>query len=201
MLIYCFPSSPSQSAVKFDFQKVFPKTYAMLTNKKFRWFQYKNGILRVIAGRGNGYGHRHVGREQILKTWRYDFESFHELLCAVETSWVWNGKEFKADMFLPKFVSDLGPSHPDPAKPFSLGKKEDCVIIAQRSELKKMITACAITEEKEKDDKSKTVLYSGHSDGTLSKWSLDDNIHIWSRQIYEGEEERGEERRGGQEHL
>jgi len=104
-----------------------------------------------------------------LKNWRYDFESFHELLCAVETSWVWNGKDLKANMFSPKFDSDLGPSHPDPTKPFSLGKKEDCVIIAQRSELKKMITALAITEEKEKDNKTKTVLYSGHGDGTLSK--------------------------------
>eukprot|EP00978_Attheya_sp_CCMP212_P003318 scaffold6841_cov58-Attheya_sp.AAC.1 len=53
------PSSPSSSSsintsnksASFDFQAIFPKTYGMLTNQKFRWFQYKKGVLHVICGR------------------------------------------------------------------------------------------------------------------------------------------------------
>ena len=38
-----------------------------------------------------------------------------------------------------------------------------------------------------------TVLYSGHHDGALTKWSLDSNEEIWSKSIYaDGIEDFGE---------
>ncbi len=183
-LIHRLPPSYSKKLKSFDFQKIFPKTYAMLTNGKFRWFLYKKGVLRIIAGRGIGPMNRDFGSEQILKTWKYDFQSFHELLCAVEASWVWKGKELKADVCLPMIDDDLSPSDPGPTQPFSLGKEEDCVVVSHSSESKTMVSALAITEEIDKDDQAKAMLYSGHDDGTLSKWSLDDNIQLWSKQIY-----------------
>ena len=30
----------------------------------------------------------------------------------------------------------------------------------------------------------KPVLYSGHDDGTLIKWSLEKDVEVWSKQIY-----------------
>jgi hypothetical protein len=42
-----------------------------------------------------------------------------------------------------------------------------------------------IMEEENGDDgETRMVLYSGHDDGSLVKWSLDDNKQIWSKQIY-----------------
>ncbi len=184
LLIYRLPPTDSKKKSEFDFQKVFPKAYAMLMNGKFRWFLYKKGILRVIGGRGIGPDNRHFGSDQVLKTWKYKFQSFHELLCAVEASWVWKGKELKADACLPMFDSDLSPSNPGPTKPFSLGKEEDCVMVSRCSDKKKKVTTLAITEEMDKVGKAKAVLYSGHDDGTLMKWSLDDNVQLWSKQIY-----------------
>jgi hypothetical protein len=163
----------------FDFEKVFPKTYAMLSNGKFRWFVYKKDILRVIVGRGMGHSHRDYERRQVLKTWKYKFESFHELLCAVEASWVYKGKELKADAVLDEFDVDLGPSRPGPKEPKSYGTEKDCVQISVSGTRDKAVTALAITEEN-----GKSILYSGHHDGTLSKYCLDDNQRLWTKQIY-----------------
>ena len=87
----------------FDFKKVFPKTYAMLRSGKYRWFQYKKGILRVIVGPGKGHDNRNFESSQVLKTWKYDFESFHDLLCVVEASWVHDGQELSPYAYLDEF--------------------------------------------------------------------------------------------------
>mmetsp|Transcript_14353 Transcript_14353/g.26944 ORF Transcript_14353/g.26944 Transcript_14353/m.26944 type:complete len:718 (-) Transcript_14353:1861-4014(-) len=163
----------------FDFEKVFPKTHAMLSNGKFRWFLYKKDILRVLVGRGAGYSHRDYERRQVLKTWKYKFESFHELLCAVEASWVYKGKELKADDVLVDFDADLEPSQPGPKEPTCYGNKDDCVQISASDKPEKAVTALAITEED-----GKSILYSGHHDGTLCKYCLDDNQHLWTKQMY-----------------
>mmetsp|Transcript_17076 Transcript_17076/g.28011 ORF Transcript_17076/g.28011 Transcript_17076/m.28011 type:complete len:162 (-) Transcript_17076:740-1225(-) len=45
-----------KSTSSFEFEKLFPKTFAMMKSGKFRWFRYKKGVLRVIVGRGKGKG-------------------------------------------------------------------------------------------------------------------------------------------------
>ena len=169
--------------VDFDFAKVFPKTNAQLQSGKFRWIKYKHGTLRVLVGRGSGYDHRDFGSHQVLRTWsNRNFTSLHELLCAVEASWVYQKRELDADTVLPEFDSFLGPSNPGPKEPVVLGKEEDAVVVTQCSDTKKFVTALAIAEAEE--DNGKTVLYSGHADGTLTKWCLEENKQLWSQQIY-----------------
>jgi len=184
----------------FDFKVVFPKTYFMLSkaNKTFRWFQYNNNILRVLVGRGVGEDHRSFESRQILRTWTRAFESFHELLCAVEVSWVCstnNGNnELTPNTTLVEFDTDLGPSNPGPKDPTCYSKEKDCVIISQLYDKKKLVTAMAITDEMEDDENGKKrknmILYSGHDDGTLVKWSLNNNTQLWSNQIYKDETEQ-----------
>ena len=186
MLLFRLAKDRKQSG--FQFEKVFPKTYAQLQSGKFRWFQYKKGVLRVVVGRGIGQDSRQCETKQILRTWQYDFKSFHEMLCAVEASWVWEGKELTADFVIDEFDTNLGPSNPLPNEPPCFGKEEDAIVISKCSNVKKLVTALAIVEEC-----GKTVLYSGHHDGALTKWSLDSNEEIWSKSIYaDGIEDFGE---------
>jgi len=177
-LLFRLPKDRKRSG--FDFEKAFPKTYAMLLCGKFRWFQYKKDVLRVIVGRGVGLDSRQCEGQQILRTWKHEFTSFHELLCAVEVSWVWKGQELTADAVLPEFDTDLGPSRSLPREPPCCGEEKDAIVISSCSDKKKLVTALAISEEAD----GKTVLYSGHDDGTLTKWSLDNNEEIWSKSIY-----------------
>ena len=177
-LLFRLAKNRKQSA--FQFEKVFPKTYAQLQCDKFRWIQYKKGVLRVVVGRGVGKDSRQFEGKQVLRTWRYDFKSFHEMLCAVEASWKWEGRELTADTVIPEFDTDLGPSNPLPKEPPCLGKQEDAIVISKCNNRKKLVTALAITEESD----GKSVLYSGHDDGTLTKWSLDSNEEIWNKRIY-----------------
>jgi hypothetical protein len=163
----------------FDFEKVFPLTYKMLTGDYFRWFELKKDVLRVIVGRGIGPHHRDYHKKQILKTWKCSFESFHDVLCAVEASWVWKGKTMTPNQFLKRHDKFVGPSNPSKNPPI-LGKEEECVKIADGNDLKKLVTALAVTQED-----GINILYSGHDDGTLSKWNLDDNTQVWSKMIYQ----------------
>lgn len=175
----------------FDFEKVFPLTFKMLTGDYFRWFQFKNNILHVLVGRGVGPYHRDYENHQILKTWRYSFESFHDVLCAVEASWVWKGKTMTCNQFLMDYDEFVGPSNLSKDPPV-LGKEEECVTIVSNSDLKKLVTALAITQEE-----GINILYSGHNDGTLTKWDLDDNTQIWSKVIYKQDPEgRGNDQMG-----
>jgi hypothetical protein len=125
---------------------VFPKTFAMMKSGKFRWFRYTKGILRVIVGRGKGEGSRECEPKQVLRTWKYDFKSFYEMLCAVEASWVWNGRELTADDVLPEYDSDLGPSMPLPKEPTCFGEEDDVVVVSNCGDKKKNVTALAISD-------------------------------------------------------
>lgn len=117
----------------------------------------------------------------MLRRWRQSFGSLHELLCAVEASWVYKKKPLDADTVLKDFDLDLGPSNPGPKEPLLLGKKEDAIVVSQCNDSKnKFVTALEISQESD----GKMVLYSGHADGTLNKWCLKENRQLWSKQIY-----------------
>jgi len=172
----------------FAFVKSFPKTAAQLTSGKFRWFQYRRGVLRVLVGRNSEHRIRSYDDCQILGEWEEPFSSFHELLCAVEASWCYKGKPLGADTVLPEFDKDLSPSNPLPKEPPSFGRKEDCVLIhADMSE--KLVTAMKNVNEALADGSVRNILYSGHHDGTLVKWNLVTNEKIWEKQIYEDRSE------------
>jgi hypothetical protein len=53
------------------------------------------------------------------------------------------------------------------------------LLVSASSDVKKLVTALAIV-----DENGRPILYSGHDDGILVKWSLDKNEVIWSKQIY-----------------
>lgn len=107
-LLFRLEKDGKKKSSSFDFEKVFPKTFAMMKNGKFRWIRYKKGVLRVIVGRGKGEGSRECEAKQVLRTWKCNFKSFHEMLCAVEASWVWKGQELTAEYIIPEYDSDLG---------------------------------------------------------------------------------------------
>lgn len=116
---------------------------------------------------------RDFGSAQVLRTWRRQFTSLHELLCAVEASWVYKNNELAADFVFPNWNVDLGPSRPGPTVPPLLGKPDDAVILVEGNGKSNLVTALAIAEEN-----GKGVLYSGHADGVLAKWCLEDNTKI-----------------------
>ena len=70
-----------------------------------------------------------------------------------------------------------------------VAKKEEAVVVSRCQDKKKLVTALAVSE----DPDGQPFLYSGHDDGTVTKWNLQDNKKIWSKQIYpdESEEEEG----------
>jgi len=59
-----------------------------------------------------GHDIRDFRSDQVLRTWKRNFTSFHELLCAVEASWVYQKNELQADTVIRDFDLDLGPSKP-----------------------------------------------------------------------------------------
>ncbi|CAB9509386.1 expressed unknown protein [Seminavis robusta] len=170
---------------KFDFVEAFPKTAAQFASGKFRWIQYKKGILRVLVGRGTGEFFRDYISGQVLRKWTQDFASFHELLCAVEASWIYCKQPLTSSIELAYFDADLGPSNPGPKEPPSYGKTKDTVPICRRRDRKQLVTAMAVVEEAG----GMAVLYAGTHDGTLTKWSLENNTIIWIKSIYQQDAE------------
>ena len=91
--------------------------------------------MRVLVGRGVGQCHRDFESRQILKTWKRKFNSFHELLSAVEASWVWiDGNELKSNTVITEFVTYLGLSNPAPKEPTCLSIEEGCVTVLQSND-------------------------------------------------------------------
>ena len=156
--------------------------YSMLNknNETFRWFQYSNDILRVLVGRGVGQCHRDFESQKFLRTWKRKFNSFHELLCAVEASWVWiDGNEIESNTVITEFDTYLGPNNPGRKEPTCLSTEEDCGTVLQSNDKKKLVTAMSIMEEENgADGETRMVLYTGHNDSSLIKWSIDDNKQV-----------------------
>ena len=186
----CKQANKKNAATKFDFATAFPKTAAHFTSGKFRWLHYKAEILRVVVGRGIGSDHRDFLDGQVLRMWKNNnFQSLHKLLCAVEASWIYCNDVLEPETFLSYFDSDLGPSNPGPPEGTSLGKAKDAVVLSSTNQKQKLVTALALVDEEDR-----TVLYSGHDDGYLTKWHLPNNdtdtaTEIWSQQIYPNDPE------------
>eukprot|EP00979_Chaetoceros_neogracilis_P013888 scaffold4149_cov224-Chaetoceros_neogracile.AAC.1 len=177
----------------FDFATTFPRTAGQLTSGKFRWFRYEtHGLLKVVVGRGLGINHRTMKEEQTLRICKRKFASFHELLCAVEASWVYPGscstssppQYLSTDTFLPEYDADVSPSNPRPVAPPILSKKDDSIDISKAKVLAP-VTALAIAPEGE----TTTILYSGHRNGEVRKWNLETNKQIWKKQVFQHPDE------------
>jgi len=137
-----------------------------------------------LVGRGIGPENRDFLGGQVLRTWKIAFRNLHELLCAVEASWIYCDKPLEPNDVLSYFDSNLGPSKPGPPDVAAFGKAKDAVVLSAVNNKHKLVTALALAEEVD----GTTVLYSGHADGFLTKWSLGGNgdsaTPIWSKLIY-----------------
>ena len=168
----------SQKEVGFNFHQVFPKTAEQLTSGRFRYFRYdpKVGVLKVIVGRSVNVEDHNAPPDQVLRTWNKKFKSFHELLCAVEASWIHpQTKEPLGDTMLPEHDTDLGPSSPLAKEPPCWSKEEDAVFVTRDGP---RVTALAIAAED--DDDYKPFVISGHADGSIKRWNLETQHLEWS---------------------
>ena len=102
----------------FSFASMFPRTFHFLSETcsegRFRWFSYKEGVLRVCVGRSAGIESRECPVSNVLREWQGGaFTSFHELMCAVECSWVLPGDSATnlGDQWL-EIDRDNGPKYP-----------------------------------------------------------------------------------------
>jgi hypothetical protein len=160
----------------FNFHQVFPKTAEQLTSGRFRYFRYdpKLGVLKVIVGRSVDTENHNAPPDQILRTWNKKFKSFHELLCAVEASWIHlQTKEPLRDTMLPEHDTYLGPSSPLPKEPPCWSKEEDAIFVTRDGP---RVTALAIAE----DDDCIPFVISGHADGSIRRWNLETQNMEWS---------------------
>jgi hypothetical protein len=167
----------------FRFSESFPRTAEQLASGRFRWFRYQKGVLEVIVGRNvRDPDHtRNAEPEQILRTWRRRFTSVHELLCAVEASWIIPGGSFEplGKRMLPLYDSDLGPSDPLPPGPADLGGADETTLISAPERLPQ-VTALAIAKE----GTDSAFVISGHKDGSLRKWNLNQSKCVWAIRHY-----------------
>jgi hypothetical protein len=160
-------ASKTSANSEFVFADMFPRTAEQLCGGRFRWIQYSNNkVLRVCAGRGAGPKNRECLPGQVLRQWHREFNSFHELMCAVEASWVrrvdgggvvarvggWGttegeggGVEYIGDTPIPVFDADLGPSLPLPPEPPALGRSTEAVVVRGRVKgLRKQVMSMAL---------------------------------------------------------
>lgn len=119
---------------------------------------------------------RECADERVLREWRGGFTSFHELMCAVESSWVYPGEPSRplaGNVTLPGVDDDVGPSDPEPP---ALAREGEVVVMRARpAEHGSGVSAVAFAEDGR-------VLYSGHEDGTVRKWDATAAELLWTSQ-------------------
>lgn len=97
---------------------------------------------------------------------------------------------------LSEFDLDLGPSNPMPGSqtPTYCKKQNDkwTFISQENNNRQKLVTTLATAEEGGLD-----FVYSGHDDGTLTKWSLDTNELVWTRQVFPDQTKYYGQKNGG----
>lgn len=97
--------------------------------------------MRVLVGRGTGHFRRDYEPDQIIRIWNKAFSTFHELMCAVEASWVMPGSPEKVldacvELEDFDFDLDLGPSRPPPKQCPTIAEEDNCI----KSSLVKNVT-------------------------------------------------------------
>ena len=173
---------------------MFPRTAEQLSNGRCRWVKYSRGTLEVAIGHGTGRKLRDPCSGNVLRKWEAPFETLHDLMCAVECSWVMPGS----------------PSSPAPAAPLgdtvllkddgrdALGSKPKCLPVLARPQDSRLLKPAPgagtwvserVSEREAAASKrgkatavalgpvapgesSPRYVYSGHRNGTLMKWSL-----------------------------
>jgi hypothetical protein len=167
----------------FRFSESFPRTAEQMASGRFRWFRYQKGVLQVVVGRSvrDSDCTRNAEPDQILRTWRRRFTSVHELLCAVEASWIVPGGSFEplGKIMLPLYDTDIGPSDPLPPGPANLGGADDTEVISAPGRLPQ-VTALAVARE----GADSAFIISGHKDGSLRKWNLNQSKCVWAIRHY-----------------
>lgn len=159
---------------EFSFSTTFPHTAEQFTNGRFRWIKYQKGLLQVMVGRMDR--NRSTKKAQVLRSWKRDFDTLHDLLCAVEASWTVPDDSSKGlgNTVLQLYDSYLGPSDPLPPKPPILGRVEEAVVVSPPNDLPRVTAAALIS----------TFLYTGHHDGSIRKWDLNTNMVLWRVKVF-----------------
>lgn len=157
----------------FSFATMFPRTHQQLTSGRFRWLSYRGGVLRVCAGRATA--RLECPLTHVLREWLGPpFASFHELMCAVELSWVHPG------------VADgppLGSAALDPIDadmgPLLVPPRVLCPVAAYRRVLRVRHHCDTVTALLIDPAPRSPFAYSGHANGTIRKWNLETGSQVW----------------------
>jgi hypothetical protein len=100
----------------------------------------------------------------------------------VEASWtVPDTTEPLGKTILPLYDTDLGPSHPLPPEPANLGGADETTVISAPG-LLPQVTALAVAKEGKR--KGVPFIISGHKDGTIRKWYLNQPECVWAVRAY-----------------
>ena len=186
------PDSPP----RFSFAEAFPRTNAQLTSGRFRWFKYEplRMLLTVCVGRGRGADRRQP--QHVCRAWKAKFDSLHELLCAVEASWV-RPDDATLELSGAALVidDDAGPRCPTAPSPPMLAGLEAASVLrppasagvtslllaaAKRSKPGRVWHAAyAANPQVIAAGDVQQVIFVGTSDGHIEKWTLEPPACVW----------------------
>ena len=188
------------STSAFSFAQAFPRTNEQLTSGRFRWFKYEPArrALTVCVGRGGGVDRRTP--QHICRAWKAQFDSLHELLCAVEASWVHPDRRQVelGSTALDVIDEDNGPRCPLPPPPPRLagpGSATTLRIPTERARVTAMLFAACRRSAPARvwhaafvnepavitADDALSVLFVGTAGGHLERWALEPASLAWRK--------------------
>jgi hypothetical protein len=181
----------------FLFASMFPLTHKNFTCGKFRWILFKQGELRVCRGRSAGKYGRECKDNQVIFTWseKHTFRTLHHLMCAIEASWPPLSEDGNV-VGHPEADADTGPKKPRPPRATLFASSAR--VFGNRI-LDPLVVGKVITLPHVKASASSAVnclafgrkssagyrwLYSGHYDGTVTKWDCESMAAVWTARAY-----------------
>lgn len=185
------------SAASFSFASMFPLTHKNFTCGKFRWILFLQGQLRICCGRSVGKYGRECKDDQVLFSWSklHSFQTFHHLMCAIEASW----PPLAADgtvSHLPGVDTDIGPNkaRPPRATAYASAARTFAPRIIKTLEWGKVSGLPSVKASASsvvnclafgrQSSAGHRWLYSGHRDGTTTKWDCQTMVSVWTARAY-----------------
>lgn len=184
-------------SIDFSFASMFPLTHKNFTCGKFRWIVFKQGQLRVCRGRSAGKYGRECEDNQVIFTWseKHTFRTLHHLMCAIEASWPPLSEDGNV-VGHPEADADVGPKKPRP--PRATTYASSARVFGNRI-LEPLVVGKVVSLPHVKASANSAVnclafgrkssagyrwLYSGHYDGTITKWDCESMAAVWTARAY-----------------